>query len=1377
MAVTGISALEADRLQWMRTLVTWLRRLLIFQQLPVTFITYFTTPDFPLVSWLMCFASHAIGLYGPWPLEYQHASITINALFWTCYMAMISNGVHAFAHFCPTLHVIHIGTSGGAASAFSVLLSMQLIHLIFLYFHQIGLVFPWPDYVMGMALPQWISTMLVHVTFLPIYLIRMLQPLADLQVKTDKLRKTQQDLEVATNNLQQSLARYSHEIRTPLNIICALSETVQQSREASAVPDIGLLQSTAQSMLAQANNVLDVLAVEIGALHLDSAKFNVANVSHSIVTGAQFAAEVKKIEFTYHLEHTVPTNVVGDSMRFQQALRALMNFMIRYAQEGSVNVKMTASVTDDIVSLYVDVFTSHPVPVLNSGDSNAKTRYGLSVVDMLSRVMQGRFTIEAYHVADRPLMSMMIPFVVAVVDNRPKRALKILYADDEPANHFVVKILLKGTAHVISAADDGDSAIEAFKKSVPDIVLLDVEMPRKSGVAAAKAIRAYEIAAKLPRIPMYLLTGHVGHEIAQKASDAGCDGVLPKPINQARLISILDDVGSRTTAEEARAAPRLPTVAELAKKAPVPVQKWRTRAWRWLMDVPDLNLFGVWRYRGQLVLTFLNFLLAIVASLFPWLFAPLPIDPKFMFGVTLLMSLTPFFCRVKPKWLSVHNVCVQLIVSHYIVWVLKLPLDPALPPALNCLSGGVPVAGFVGAVLVCIDVALASHFVNASATSIPTTDEQVLAHFACELYLLAATGGFMIYLLLSRQRNVQTLEAERDTVESAKVDVERRRSAAAQFVESVSYDLRTPLNVALGTSERLTRMQGLAPKTMQHIRVIHSACRLLLNLMYNLLDSGEFSGDSLRTNPTAVCSLRTALQDIGGMMQFYAISRGISLRTKLSQRVPAYVYTDELRLQQVLVNLVTNAIKHTQSGGITISVDLLDSMSADIFAPIAHDVVDVLETPILNTADSGEAFVESPPLSPPRLAAELRRRHVLSRSLTSTRTGTRSGSKQSSLPSSRSSSDQLHRYQVLPMYVRITVEDTGSGMPPEIAEQLRVGVSWMSATRGGVGLGLVITRRIIALLGGRLDVKVFPGEGTAVSFVLPLQHASGAHPDHQSDISTETSLSWPCALRILIVEDVPEMQYVMSMFLQDTPHQVDAAYTGEQAVQMCSEIDYDLIFLDMILPGMGGADVLRQLRFREHASGKRPVEVIIMTAAVMGETRSLCDQLLSATVAFEPKPIARSRVMAHVARVAAELGGGDDSSPRHDGIYGNDSSVPSEPLSRNRSSVSSPNTSVWIASVPMSMMTYTRDSYMPGLRENIHRMTASLDARDTNLIRREAHKLKGTAPMFGLTKVAQAAQLLEHLCDDGGDINKLQAAVDQLDVVISTVQLVPVEDE
>ena len=122
-----------------------------------------------------------------------------------------------------------------------------------------------------------------------------------------------------------------------------------------------------------------------------------------------------------------------------------------------------------------------------------------------------------------------------------KNNLKILLAEDVEENQMVIEGFLGQTECQVEIAEDGVEAVEKFKSSRYDLVLMDIQMPNMDGYEATKTIRAWEIATGAKPTPIIALTAHALQEEAQKIKDVGCDLHLSKPIRKARLIEVLQE--------------------------------------------------------------------------------------------------------------------------------------------------------------------------------------------------------------------------------------------------------------------------------------------------------------------------------------------------------------------------------------------------------------------------------------------------------------------------------------------------------------------------------------------------------------------------------------------------------------------------------------------------------------------------------------------------------------------------------------------------------------------------------------------------------------------------------------------------------------------
>ena len=222
-------------------------------------------------------------------------------------------------------------------------------------------------------------------------------------------------------------------------------------------------------------------------------------------------------------------------------------------------------------------------------------------------------------------------------------------------------------------------------------------------------------------------------------------------------------------------------------------------------------------------------------------------------------------------------------------------------------------------------------------------------------------------------------------------------------------------------------------------------------------------------------------------------------------------------------------------------------------------------------------------------------------------------------------------------WVRFTVRDSGIGIDPEQHERILNAFTQAdsSYTRryGGTGLGLTIASRLVEGMGGELALESRLGEGTRVSFALPLETASV--PDRPASASPAPIGDGARGLRVLLAEDSADNAELIRAYLRNTPHHLDVVENGLRAVEMACSGDYQLILMDMQMPEMDGYTATAEIRAWETINQRPRTPILALTAyALNGDTeKSLaagCDDHLT-------KPIKKSRLLAEIARISAAL--------------------------------------------------------------------------------------------------------------------------------------------
>ncbi|GHA10862.1 ATP-binding protein [Oceanisphaera arctica] len=178
---------------------------------------------------------------------------------------------------------------------------------------------------------------------------------------------------------------------------------------------------------------------------------------------------------------------------------------------------------------------------------------------------------------------------------------------------------------------------------------------------------------------------------------------------------------------------------------------------------------------------------------------------------------------------------------------------------------------------------------------------------------------------------------------------------------------------------------------------------------------------------------------------------------------------------------------------------------------------------------------------------------------------------------------------------QFNVEDNGIGIAPEqqdrIFQRFTQADESISRRYGGTGLGLAISKRLIEAMGGSMTLQSTPGQGSRFGFILPLTPAATPTTEQETELSTLPSLS------LLLVEDVAINRAILAAMLEQHGHLVSQAESGEQALEMARHQAFDLILMDMHLPGMDGLEASHSIRHQAQGLNQE-TPVVALTASV-----------------------------------------------------------------------------------------------------------------------------------------------------------------------------------
>jgi PAS domain S-box-containing protein len=319
-----------------------------------------------------------------------------------------------------------------------------------------------------------------------------------------------------------------------------------------------------------------------------------------------------------------------------------------------------------------------------------------------------------------------------------------------------------------------------------------------------------------------------------------------------------------------------------------------------------------------------------------------------------------------------------------------------------------------------------------------------------------------------------------------------------------------------------------------------------------------------------------------------------------------------------------------------------------------------------------------------------------------------------------------------PNHVRFAVADTGIGMPPEVQARLfgRFAQGGPETARryGGSGLGLMICKRLVGLMGGRIVLASTPGKGSTFSFEIPLRPIaeSGRPP---STLLPKPALAKPlpgARGRILIAEDGEANQLVAAAILRKAGYAVDLARDGEEALGAARTAAYDLVLMDVRMPRMDGLAATVAIRGLEGQAGRVPI--IAMTAAAMPNEVARC--LEAGMDGHVAKPMDLTALLAAVSDML-------ENRPRRSRAAVEEPN-PAGPTLIDHTTLQELRAAVGPGRLPRLIGVFADET-----RARVARLTAT---DDVAVIEEEAHGLKSAAGTFGAAALRSIASSLEAAC-------------------------------
>ena len=375
-------------------------------------------------------------------------------------------------------------------------------------------------------------------------------------------------------------------------------------------------------------------------------------------------------------------------------------------------------------------------------------------------------------------------------------------------------------------------------------------------------------------------------------------------------------------------------------------------------------------------------------------------------------------------------------------------------------------------------------------------------------------------------QKTEALELAVAAATEARHQAEASNQSKSVFLSNMSHEIRTPINAVLGMDEMILR-ESKEDETLGYAADIKSSGEALLAIINDILDFSKIESGKMEL-VVGDYSTYDLLHTLDTMIRSRISEKGLQFNVKVDGTMPVGLRGDEVRLRQILINLLTNATKYTDKGFVTFKA--IGNKLDDKRCELTFEVV-----------------------------------------------------------------------------------DTGRGIKKEDIEKLFAPFERIEESKSrnveGTGLGMSITKQLLALMGSELEVRSIYGEGSSFSFRV-IQEVTdwteiGSYNENIREEKTlkkeyRAAFEAPEA-KILIVDDVPLNIKVFKGLLKKTKVQMEYALSGAEGLKMMAEKKYDMVFIDHMMPKMDGVEMLHELKESDGINKDTPA--IALTANAIAGSR------------------------------------------------------------------------------------------------------------------------------------------------------------------------------
>ncbi len=388
----------------------------------------------------------------------------------------------------------------------------------------------------------------------------------------------------------------------------------------------------------------------------------------------------------------------------------------------------------------------------------------------------------------------------------------------------------------------------------------------------------------------------------------------------------------------------------------------------------------------------------------------------------------------------------------------------------------------------------------------------------------------LLLCLLVRYEILILKEAYRRAEEQRK-EIDELNKSQSKFFSSMSHEIRTPINTIIGLNEMILR-ENISDEVAEDANNVRSASKILLHLINDILDMSKFESGKMELTPGNY-DIGKMISEIVGMFWMRTKEKGLEFHVDVDPDLPMELYGDEVRIEQILINVLNNAIKYTMEGSVKLSI-------------------------------------------------------------------------------------QYRRLDEKRCQIIYSVTDTGIGIKKESIPYLFTAFKRIDENENkhieGTGLGLSIVKQLVELMNGTISVNSVYTKGTTFIITIPQEIAGDEkvrigkvdiekNNEEKRHLAYHSRFEAPEA-RILAVDDNASNLLVLTKLLKATGMNIDTVQSGRQALEKTMVNEYDLIFLDHMMPEMNGIECFHAIK-SQVGGVNRDTKVVILTANADSESKAM----------------------------------------------------------------------------------------------------------------------------------------------------------------------------